>query len=315
VREYVIKRLFTLLPILLIVGFIAFFLMHVTPGDPAAIMLGPEAMPKDIQQLREELGLTESLPVQFARWISRALQGNFGESYYYGKPVVEVILARIEPTLLLTSYGLMIAMLIGIPSGVIAAIKSNTSVDQSVMVMALLGVSMPQFWLALNMIILFAVKLGWFPPTGYRPLLSGITANMKYLLMPSVALGFGQAALIARMTRTTMLEVIREDYIKTARAKGLKEFFVIMKHALRNAFVEIITVIGMAFAALMGGAFVIEIVFNMPGVGSLIINAVKRRDFPLIQGTMLFIATAIVIVNLIVDIIYVYLDPRIRYTK
>lgn len=303
------------MPILLIVGLIAFFLMHITPGDPAAIMLGPEAMPKDIQQLRQELGLTDPLPVQFVRWISRACRGNFGESYYYGKPVIEVILARIEPTLLLTSYGLMIAMLIGIPSGVIAAIKSNTTVDQSVMVMALLGVSMPQFWLALNMIILFAVNLGWLPPTGYRPLVSGIADNTKYLLMPAIALGFGQAALIARMTRATMLEVIREDYIKTARAKGLKEFFVIMKHALRNAFVEIITVIGMAFAALMGGAFVIEIVFNIPGVGSLIINAVKRRDFPLIQGTMLFIATIIVLVNLMVDIIYVYLDPRIRYTK
>jgi peptide/nickel transport system permease protein len=246
-------------------------------------------------------------------WFSRALQGNFGNSYYYGKPVLEVILQRIEPTFLLTSYALVIAVLIGIPSGVIAAVRSNSAVDQSTMVMALLGVSMPQFWLALNMIILFAVNLGWFPPTGYRPLASGLGSNLKYLFMPAFALGFGQAALIARMTRATMLEVIREEYIKTARAKGLRELVVIMKHALRNAFVEIVTVIGMTFAVLMAGAFVIEIVFNIPGVGSLVINAVKRRDFPVIQGAMIFIASVIVLVNLVVDIIYVYLDPRIRY--
>lgn len=302
-----------LVPILVLVAVIAFMLMHLTPGDPAAVMLGPEAMPKDIEQLRQELGLTKPIPVQFVLWFSRALRGNFGKSYYYGKPVLEVIIQRLEPTFLLTSYALVIAVLIGIPSGVIAAVRSNSAVDQTTMVMALMGVSMPQFWLALNMIILFAVNLGWFPPTGYRPLSSGLGGNLKYLFMPSFALGFGQAALIARMTRATMLEVIREDYIKTARAKGLREFFVIMKHALRNAFVEIITVIGMTFAVLMAGAFVIEIVFNIPGVGSLVINAVKRRDFPVIQGAMIFIASVIVLVNLIVDIIYVYLDPRIRY--
>ncbi len=312
-REYIFRRLITLVPILLLVALIAFMLMHLTPGDPAAIMLGPEAMPKDIEQLREELGLTKPIPVQFVIWLSRALKGNFGNSYYYGKPVLHIILQRIEPTFLLTSYALIIAVIIGIPSGVIAAVKSNSIADQSTMVMALLGVSMPQFWLALNMIILFSVNLGWFPPTGYRPMASGLMSNLRYLLMPSFALGFGQAALIARMTRATMLEVIQEDYIKTARAKGLRELLVIMKHALRNAFVEIITVIGMIFAVLMAGAFVIEIVFNIPGVGSLVINAVKRRDFPVIQGAMLFIAFVIVLVNLIVDVIYVYLDPRIRY--
>jgi len=314
-REYILKRLITLVPILLLVAVIAFMLMHLTPGDPAAIMLGPEAMPKDIEQLREELGLTKPIPVQFVLWISRALQGNFGNSYYYGKPVLEVIVQRLEPTFLLTSYALVIAVLIGIPCGVVAAVRSDSSVDQTTMVIALLGVSMPQFWLALNMIILFSVNMGWFPPTGYRPLSSGLVSNLEYLFMPAFALGFGQAALIARMTRSTMLEVIREEYIKTARAKGLREFFVIMKHALRNAFVEIITVIGMAFAVLMAGAFVIEIVFNIPGVGSLVINAVKRRDFPVIQGAMIFIASVIVLVNLVVDIIYVYLDPRIRYEK
>lgn len=312
-RDYILRRLLTLVPILLLVALIAFMLMHLTPGDPAAIMLGPEAMPKDIEQLRNELGLTRPIPVQFVIWLSRALQGNFGNSYYYGKPVLTVIMERLEPTFLLTIYSLVISMLIGIPCGVIAAVRSNSATDQATMVMALLGVSVPQFWLALNMIILFAVYLGWFPPTGYRPLSSGFGGNFYYLFMPSFTMGFTHAAIIARMTRATMLEVIREDYIRTARAKGMREFFVIMKHALRNAFVEIVTVIGMVFAFAIAGAFVLEILFNIPGVGSLVINAVKRRDFPVIQGAMIFTATVIVLVNIVVDVIYVYLDPRIRY--
>lgn len=310
---YVIRRSIGLVTVVLLIAVTAFLLVHLAPGDPAAIMLGPEASLEDIEALGKDLGLDRPIYVQFCKWFSHAVRGDLGRSYYYRQPVTSVFLTRIEPTLLLTAMAVVIAIIIGVPAGIIAAVRANTIIDQATMTMAVLGISIPQFWLALNMILLFAVTLGWFPPTGYAPLSSGLLKNLRYMILPSFALGFGQAALIARMTRATMLEVMGEDYIRTARAKGIRESKVILGHALRNVAIEVVTVVGLSFAVFMGGAFVLEIVFTLPGVGRLVVGAVRRRDFPVLQGALLYIGVFISLINLAVDLLYAYLDPRIKY--
>ena len=311
--RYIVQRIVSLIPVMLVVATVAFVLVHLAPGDPASVILGPYATPDDIEKLRHQLGLDLPVHIQLGRWFARLLRGDLGDSIFLRRPVVEAILDRIEPTFLLTFLGMGIAILIGVPTGILSASRHNSTVDQGLMVMALFGLSIPNFLLGLLLILVFAVALGWLPVAGYVPLESGWRAAAPYLVMPSFSLGFVQSALITRITRSSMLDVLREQYILAGRSKGLPEQRVIYLHALRNAIIPTLTVIGISFAILIGGAVVIETVFNIPGLGRLIISSVLRRDYPVIQGVVLFIAGVYMLVNLTVDLIYLYVDPRIKY--
>ncbi|MBI4277859.1 MAG: ABC transporter permease [Armatimonadetes bacterium] len=311
--SYVIRRVIALLPVLLIVATVGFLLIHLTPGDPAAVMLGPDAAPDEVERARHEMGLDLPLPVQFLRWYGRVLRGDLGYSIFLDRPVIQAIVERLEPTMLLTGMSLAIALAIGVPTGVWAAVRHNTIVDQACMGFALAGVSIPNFWLGLNLILLFSIYLGLFPVAGYTPLAEGVLRSLQSLVLPAITLGSGASGLIARITRSSMLEVLGQDFVRTARAKGLRERLVIFHHALRNALIPTVTVIGLAVGALLAGAVVTETVFALPGVGRLVISSVLRRDYPLIQGALLFLAMIYVLVNLAVDILYVYLDPRVKY--
>lgn len=310
--RYLARRLLALIPVLILVSIIAFTLVHLTPGDPVAQILGDDATTADIERVRHNLGLDRPIYEQYFLWVSNALRGDLGQSIYVDQPVTNMLLERAEPTLMLAGVALFITLVIGIPAGVISAIKHNSYVDQSLMLFALLGVSMPNFWLGLNLILLFGVYLGWFPTGGYTPIGESIAGALKSVILPATALGFSQAALVARMTRATMLEVIRTDYVRTARAKGLPSSRVYITHALKNALLPTITVIGVVLTVLLGGTVVTETVFTMPGAGRLVVNSVIRRDYPVIQGAILLVATMYVIINLIVDLVYIYVDPRIR---
>ena len=312
-NAYLLQRILAVIPVMLVVATVAFVLIHLAPGDPASVIAGPYAAPDDVAKLRHQLGLDEPLPVQLVRWYGRLLVGDLGDSIFLRRPVIEAIVERLEPTLLLTTWATLIAVLIGVPAGIVSARYHNRAVDQSFMAMALLGLSIPNFLLGLLMILVFGVWLGWLPVAGYVPLDGGLWRNIRSLVMPAVSLGLVQSALIARITRSSMLDVLREQFILAARAKGLDERVLVYKHALKNAIIPTLTVIGITFAILIGGAVVIETVFNIPGLGRLIISAVLRRDYPVIQGVVLMIAVAYTLVNLLVDLAYLALDPRIRY--
>jgi peptide/nickel transport system permease protein len=313
VKIYLLHRLLAVIPVMLVVATVSFVLIRLAPGDPASVLAGPYASAEDIAQLGRQLGLDEPLPVQLLRWYGRLFRGDLGDSIFLRRPVIEAIVERLEPTLLLTCWGTLIAVLIGVPAGVVSARRHNTAVDQSLMAVALLGLSVPNFLLGLLMILVFGVWLGWLPVAGYVSLETGLWPNLRSLLMPALSLGLVQSALIARITRSSMLDVLREQYILSSRAKGLDERVVIYKHALKNAIIPTLTVIGITFALLIGGAVVIESVFNIPGLGRLIISAVLRRDYPVVQGVVLLIAVVYTLVNLLVDLAYLAIDPRIRY--
>jgi peptide/nickel transport system permease protein len=313
VTVYVLRRLLAVIPVMLVVATVAFVLIHLAPGDPASVIAGPYAAAEDIAKLRTQLGLDESVPVQLFRWYGRLLRGDLGNSIFLRRPVTEAIVDRLEPTLLLTTWATLIAVLFGVPAGIVSARHHNSAVDQSLMGLALVGLSIPNFLLGLLMILVFGVWLGWLPVAGYVPLDSGLWPNLRSLLMPSLALGLVQSALIARITRSSMLDVLREQFVLTGRAKGLAERVVVYKHALKNAIIPTLTVIGITFALLIGGAVVIETVFNIPGLGRLIISAVLRRDYPVVQGVVLLIAVTYTAVNLLVDLAYLAVDPRVRY--
>jgi len=313
VKVYLLRRVLAVIPVMLVVATVAFVLIHLAPGDPASVIAGPYATQDDIARLHRQLGLDQALPIQLLHWYGRLLRGDLGDSIFLRRPVLEAIGDRVEPTFLLTTLATLIAVLIGVPIGIVSARRHNSVADQSCMVLALLGISIPNFLLGLLLILVFGVWLGWFPVAGYVPLESGLWANLRSLVMPAASLGFVQSALIARITRSSMLDVLREQYILAGRAKGLSERAVVYKHALKNAIIPTLTVVGITFAILIGGAVVIETVFNIPGLGRLIISAVLRRDYPVIQGVVLLIAVAYTLVNLLVDLAYLALDPRIRY--
>jgi len=313
VWAYLARRLLYLLPVMLVVVSIVFLLIHLIPGDPAAVMAGADATPEDVAKMRNVMGLDRPLYEQYGRWLFRTIQGDLGRSIFLERPVTTAIAERLEPTILLTTFSLMVALIIGLPAGVLSGAHPNSWLDKGMMVVAMLGVCVPAFWLGLNLIYLFAYKLRWFPPGNYVSLSTSIAGGLYYMLLPSLCLGFGQSALIARMVRSCMLEVLAQDYIRTARAKGLSEKIVVYVHALRNAMVPTSTVIGMTIAVLMGGAVITETVFNIAGVGRLVISSVLRRDYPVIQGIILFIAFVYVVMNILVDVLYCLIDPRIRY--
>ena len=310
---YVVRRVAGMIPTLVIVAMISFLLIHLVPGDPAIAMLGGDATPEQLSALRRDMGLDQPLFYQFVAWFSRVLRGNLGQSYYLGRPVAQAIAERLPATFSLAVLALAFAVAIGVPSGIAAAVNHNSMLDQLVMGVALLGVSLPGFWVGLSLILMFSVKLGLLPTGGYIPFSENPVGCLVHMIMPAVSLGFLQAGLIARMARSSMLEVIGQDYVRTAKAKGLMPRSVVMKHALRNAAVPIVTVVGNSFSVLLGGAAVVETVFTYPGLGRLVVLAVQRRDYPLVQGAILFLAATCVLVNLLVDLCYCFIDPRIRF--
>jgi peptide/nickel transport system permease protein len=313
VKTYVARRFLALIPVALVVATVAFVLIHLAPGDPASVIAGPDATQEDVRKISRQLGLDAPLPVQLLQWYGRLLQGDLGRSIFLRKPVTEAILDRVEPTLLLTASAIVIAVLIGVPAGVLAARYHNSATDQALMAAALVGISVPNFLAGLLLVLCFSVWLGWFPVAGYSPLEDGWPATLRSLVLPALALGVVQSALIARIARSSMLDVLREQFIIAGRAKGLGERAVIYKHALKNAMIPTVTIIGISFAVLISGAVVIETVFNIPGLGRLIISAVLRRDYPVIQGVVLCVAGVYMLINLAVDLSYVIFDPRVRY--
>ena len=311
--QHIARRLMLLVPAWLVMGIIAFALIRLIPGDPAAVLLGMEATPDAVERLRVRLGLDRPLIVQFGIWLSQVVRGELGKSFFLGEPVLQAIMGRLPVTLSLAGVALAVAMLTGIPAGLRAATRANSPEDLTIMALSVVGLSIPDFAMGLIMIFLFGVALHWFPISGYVAFSQSPGEWALHLLMPGLSLGIVQAALIARITRSSMLEVLGMDYIRTARAKGLIERVVIRRHAFRNALIQVLTVVGNAAVILLGGAFVIETVFNLPGVGNLVVMAVKRRDYPLVQGCILLISTVVIVVNLIVDVLYAYVDPQIHY--
>ena len=311
--RYTIQRLLAMIPVLVVVAIVTFSLIHITPGDPVALMAGDEATPEQKEAIRKDMGLDKPIYQQLVIYFADILRGDLGESIFNKFKVTTLIAQRLEPTLFIAVFSQLVSIIIAIPLGILAAWKANTWVDRVVMVIAVLGLAIPSFWLGANLIWVFAVKLHWFPAFGYIPISEGIVPWIKSITLPSISVGFISAALIARMTRASMLEVLREDYVRTARAKGLGEQAVLLGHAFKNASIPVVTIIGIGIAGLVSGLVVTEAVFGIPGVGRLIVDAVNRRDYPVIQGVILMFTVAYVLINLVVDLIYGYLDPRIRY--
>ncbi|WP_448541926.1 ABC transporter permease [Roseiflexus sp.] len=304
---YLLQRLLLTIPILLGIVILTFFMVHLTPGDAVSAMQGQMKMSaQQMEQLRQALGLNDPLHVQLGRYLMKLIQGDLGRSLFGGQPVALLIASNIGATIQLTVAAMIVAIIIGVPLGVLAAIKRGTLWDAVSVIVAMIGVSIPSFWLGLMMIQLFAVTLGWLPITENR--------SARGLIMPAAALGLAEAAIIVRLTRATMVEILNADYVRTARAKGLLDHIVLWRHALRNGLLPLITMIGMQFGTLLGGAVVIENVFARQGLGTLVTQAVINRDFPVVQGCVLVAATMYVLVNLLVDILYVVIDPRIRYS-
>ena len=311
--RYLIYRLLGAVPILAVVSLASFLFIFLVPGDPAAEIAGPGATKEEVIRIRSQLGLDAPVPVQMLNYYRRLFRGDLGESILLNRSVTTAIIERAPVTLSLTLMALGISLTVAILLGVVAAVHRNTWLDQSAMTVALLGLSLPDFWVGLVMIYTFAVLLGWFPTGGYVELSKGVRPWLGSMTMPALALGITQLGLLARITRATMLEVLNQDYVRTARAKGLPERTVIDKHALTNTMIPVVTVMGLIVGVLLGGAVVIEQVFALPGVGRLIVGAILRRDYPVIQGGLLLTATIFVFVNLAVDILYAFLDPRVRY--
>ncbi len=312
-QGYIIRRMIATIPVVMVVMLFTFTLLRIAPGDPAALIAGVEATEEQIEAIRDSLGLNRPIHLQLFIFFRDSLIGDFGNSITSGKPVLELVIKRLVPTLSLAFLSEAFAVLLAVPMGVIAAWRANTWIDRSVMAFSTIGFSIPLFFLGFLMIILFGVKLHWFPVAGYVAPTEDFSRFLHRLIMPAFATGIVVMALIARMTRASMLEILREDYIRTARAKGLAEKMVLIRHALKNAALPIITVIGLGVAGLMSGLVVTESVFAIPGVGRLVVDAMVRRDYPVIQGAIVLISTTYVIVNLLVDLSYAYFDPRIRY--
>jgi peptide/nickel transport system permease protein len=313
---YVSRRILAAVGVLLLDVVLVFSLIHLIPGDPAQLMVGADerSAAGNLDKVRQQLGLHRPLPEQFAEYVSGLARGDLGTSFFNNQSVFDMLITRIPTTFALALLSLLIGLVVALPCGVLAAVKRGSLWDQGFMLLALLGVSMPSFWFATVLMLVFAVGLGWLPVVGYVNFGDNPQGWLRSLILPAVAIGFAQAALTARMTRSSLLEVLRQDYVAlTARAKGLSERAVVLKHALANAAFPIITIVGMNFAFLLSGVVIIEMVFALPGIGSLLINSVSRRDYHVIQGVLLFVAGANVLMNLVVDIAYVLIDKRVRY--
>ena len=310
--RHVLWRLTQAVPLLLLVSLVSFGLLHLVPGDPAQLLAGPGANPDQVAQIRRNMGLDQPLGIQLGMFYFNLAQGDFGRSFVLGQPVAQAILQRAPVSIGIGLYSMVLTVLVGLLAGIAAAVRHNTWTDQIVTVIALLGVSLPNFWLALVMIVVFSVHLGWFPTGGYVAFTNDMLGWLRTATMPAVALALLQIGLLARITRATMLDVLGQDYIRTARAKGLSELQVVCKHALANTMIPVITVIGLIFSVLFSGSIVIETVFALPGVGNLLGSAILSRDYPMIQGGLLFVAATLLVLNVGVDILYAAFDPRVR---
>ncbi|MBI1774291.1 MAG: ABC transporter permease [Proteobacteria bacterium] len=311
--RYIIQRLVSSVPVVVLVTLISFSIMQLVPGDPAAVMAGPSATKTELDQMRHQLGLDQPFALQLAGWYGGLLRGDLGRSILLGRSVAQAIAERVPVTLALALFSFALTLALGIPIGMIAAMRQNTWIDQAAMTLALLGVSLPNFWLGLMLIALFSVSLDLLPAGGYVPISLDPVGWFKSLILPSLSLALLQVGLLARITRSTMLEVLRQDYIRTAKAKGLPERVVIGKHATKNVLVPVTTVIGITFSLLLSGSVVIETVYSLPGLGRLIATSIFSRDYPVIQGGLLVTAVMFVFLNLVVDVLYAWLDPRVRY--
>jgi peptide/nickel transport system permease protein len=310
---HIVRRILATIPVMAIVALFVFSLLYIAPGDPAAVIAGDQASPEDVEKIRRSLGLDRPFLVRFSEWSGQILRGDLGTSMFTGLPVTTLIGQRLEPTLSLMVITLVLSVAIAVPMGVAAAWKAGSWLDRALMGFAVLGFSVPVFVVGYVLAYVFALELDWFPVQGYTPLSRGIGPWLMNLVLPAIALGCVYIALIARITRASMLEVLQQDYIRTARAKGLGQGWILFVHALKNAAVPIVTVIGIGVALLIGGAVVTESVFAIPGLGRLTVDAILRRDYPLIQGIVLLFSFVYVLVNLAVDLVYTMLDPRIRY--
>jgi ABC-type dipeptide/oligopeptide/nickel transport system permease component len=316
VTHYLAQRVLSLFPVLLGVTLLVFLVMQLAPGDPAQIMLGPKATETSLAQLRHELGLDQPLYIQYGRWLTKVVQGDWGRSIQLKREVLPFITERFRNSAYLMLLSVLLACAVGIPAGIISAIRQHSAGDRLAMVLVLMGFSTPVFWLGIILQIIFGLKLGFLPVSGMQsPGQTGVLDLLQHLILPAVALATGAAAIIARMTRSSMLEVIRQDYIRTALAKGLTERVTTLRHALKNALIPVATIVGLQVGYLLGGDILVEIVFSYPGIGLAMVNGILARDFPLVQGAILVVASSYVLVNLAVDLLYAYLDPRIRYEQ
>ena len=310
--RFISSRAAGMLVVLAIVAVLVFVLTRAASGDPVSVLLGDQATAADIARVQKDYGLDKPLPLQFGYWMREVLQGNLGQSIFLQRPVAQALMERAEPTTLLSLMAVAIAALIGLPCGIVSAVFRGRAIDQLFTGVAMLGASIPSFWLGIVLIQCFAVSLGWFPASGYGAPDASLGERIHALMLPAAVLGLLNSALIIRFTRASMLDVLGEDYVRTARSKGLPEATVVLKHALRNALVPIVTVLGLTAALMIGGAVVTETVFGLPGVGSLVVNAVLRRDYPVIQGALLVIAAIYVLINFSIDLLYAVVDPRVK---
>jgi len=308
--RYIFSRILQLFPVLVLITLIVFMIMHVLPGDPAELMLagaeGGAITPERLRELHKEMGLDDPLVVQYLSFVGRAMVGDLGQSIRFRMPVSELILDRFASTLELAVSGLLVALVIGVPLGMLAALRQNTAVDTAAMGLAYVSASMPVYWLGLVSILVFSFNLGWFPPAGGE--------GLQSLVLPALTLGLVSSGLVARLIRSSMVEVLTEDYIRTSRAKGMPERLVLWRHGFKNALIPVVTMVGLQFGGMLAGAVVTETVFSRPGVGRLVVSAILAKDYPLVQGCIIFLATVYLTVNLAVDVAYAWLDPRIRYT-
>jgi len=313
--QYLIKRLIAAVLVLVGVSFVVFLVLHLTPGDPAQILLGPLATPDDLTRLRQELGLDRPVLIQYSRWASHVVRGDFGRSIVLRRAVLPELARRLKATLILTAGGILLAFPLGTVAGIVAAARRGSLVDRLATLVAMVGLSMPAFWVGLLLIITFSVRLGWLPGTGmYSPAGSGGLGDLlTHLVLPAITLALVPVSIIARLTRSSMLDVIGQDYVRTARAKGLSNRVVIGKHAFRNVLVAMATVFGLQAGFLLAGAVYVETVFSWPGIGFMMVNAILTRDFPLVQGGVLLVAATYVLINLGTDLVYAYIDPRVRF--
>lgn len=310
---YIARRLVATIPVLILISAITFFAIRLLPGDPAIALLGPEADLNLLEALREELGLNKNVVLQYFEWIGNAFQGDFGESRRSGDTVTALVSDRLEVTIELGILSLILAVIIAIPIGLLAGSRPNTPFDYLGTLFAVLGAAIPNFWLALVLILIFAVELGWFPALGFTSFRDDPVENLRGMILPAAAIGVAQAAILARQTRAAMVEVLQQDYVRTARAKGLRERTVIVRHGFRNAVIPVVTVLGLQVSNVIGGAIIIESVFSLPGVGKLLIDSIFNRELVTVQALALMLAVSVALSNLLVDVSYAYLDPRIRY--